>query len=68
MTRGDRVSVKGGACDGLQGVVVKPFGSSTLVRFAVPVRRRNGVLSEEVWLASRQLTVAESVTEATSET
>lgn len=57
MKAGEQVKVKGGAQDGLQGVVVKPNGASTLVRFPQAVLRRNGTWSEEVWLVTRQLTV-----------
>lgn len=55
MKRGDRVIVSAGACDGMEGVVVRPNGSVTLVRFTQPVQKRNGMWSEEVWLATRKL-------------
>ena len=55
MKRGDRVIVSAGACDGMEGVVVRPNGAATPVRFARSVQRRNGMWSEEVWLWTYQL-------------
>ena len=66
MKRGDRVVVSGGLCDGLQGTIVLPMGSAALVRFPQPVRRRNGMLSEEIWLGTRQLTLVGNTTEASA--
>lgn len=55
MKKGDRVTVSGGAHDGKTCVVVQLNGASTKVRFAEPVPMRNGMLSEEVWIARKQL-------------
>jgi hypothetical protein len=55
MKAGQLVRVAGGACHGMAGYVVRPNGASTLVRFTQPVQKRNGMWSEEVWLATRQL-------------